>query len=161
MPITVNQIKRRLDSVTQRAEAAQANIDRLEGNLRVIEAERSDLEAAYRVFTKLEEEGDEANGAPHGANGSGELTQRALMLLILKESDHPMQPSEILEVARSKHGRNLPSGTLHGNLNRWKKEGRLINSNKRWSFSPHVPCNPQPERPDPVERSEDDDLAAL
>ena len=152
MPITVNQIKRRLDSITQRAEAAQANIDRLKGNLREIEADRSDLEAAYRVFTKLEEEGDEANGAPHGANGSGGLTQRALMLLILKESDHPMQPSEILEVARSKHGRDLPSGTLHGNLNRWKKEGRLINSNKRWSLSPPVPCNPQPERPDQEER---------
>ena len=153
MSITMTQIKRRLESVTQRAESVKANIARLEGSLRDVEKERADLEAAHRVFVQLDGEDKESNGAPHGANGSGELTQRALMLLILKESDHPMQPSEIVEVARSKHGREIPSGTLHGNLNRWKKEGRLINSNKRWSLAPPVPCNPQPERPDQEERS--------
>ena len=152
MPITVDQIKRRLDSVMQRAEAVRANIDRLEGNLREIETERSDLEATYRVCTQLEEEGDEPNGASHKANGAGEPTQRALITMILKEADRPMKPAEIFALALAKHGRKIPSGTLHGNLYRWKKEGRVINSNTGWSLAPPVPCNPQPERPDQEER---------
>ena len=155
MPITVDQIKRRLDSVMQRAEAVRANIDRLEGNLREIETERSDLEATYRVCTQLEEEGDEPNGASHGA---GEPTQRALITMILKEADHPMKPAEIVAVAMEKHGRKIPVGTINGNLNRWKNEGRVINSTIGWSLAPPIPCNPQPERTDPVERSDADDL---
>ena len=158
MPITVDQIKRRLESAAQRAEAVRANIDRLEGNLQGIEAERSDLEAACRVFNQLEEDGDEANGAASGTNGARELTQRALITMILKEADHPMKPAEIVAVAMEKHGRKIPVGTINGNLNRWKKEGRVINSYIGWSLAPPIPCNPQPERTDPVERSEDDDL---
>ena len=160
MPITVDQIKRRLDSVVQRAEAVQANIDRLESNLREIETERSDLEATYRVCTQLEEEGDEANGASHGAKGAGELTQRALITKILEEADHPMKPAEIVALALEKHGREMPSGTLNGNLHRWKKEGRVINTIIGWSLTPPVSSssNPQPERPDSVERNDDSDL---
>ena len=163
MPITVDQIKRRLDTVMQRAEAVRANIDRLGSNLREIEAERSDLEATYRVCTQLEGEGDEANGASHGANGAGELTQRALITKILREADHPMKPAEIVAVAMEKHGRKIPAGTINGNLHRWKKEKRVINDSTGWSLTPPISSssNPQPERSDPVERSEDDDLAVL
>ena len=155
MPITVDQIKRRLDSVTRRADAAQASIDRLEGNLREIDAERSDLEAAYRVFAKLEEEGDDANSESHGANGAGELTQRALITMILKEADRPMKPAAIAAVALQKHGRKIPGGTINGNLHRWKKEGRVINDSIGWSLTPPISSssNPQPERPDQEERS--------
>ena len=151
MPITVDQIKRRLDSVMQRAEAVRANIDRLEGNLREIETERSDLEATYRVCTQLEEEGDEPNGASHGA---GEPTQRALITMILKEADHPMMPAEIMAVAMEKHGRKIPAGTINGNLHRWKKEKRVINDSTGWSLTPPISSssNPQPERPDQEER---------
>ena len=151
MPITVDQIKRRLDSVMQRAEAVRANIDRLEGNLREIETERSDLEATYRVCTQLEEEGDEPNGASHGA---GEPTQRALITMILKEADHPMKPAEIVAVAMEKHGRKIPAGTINGNLHRWKKEKRVINDSIGWSLTPPISSssNPQPERPDQEER---------
>ena len=151
MPITVDQIKRRLDSVMQRAEAVRANIDRLEGNLREIETERSDLEATYRVCTQLEEEGDEPNGASHGA---GEPTQRALITMILKEADHPMKPAEIVAVAMEKHGRKIPVGTINGNLHRWKKKKRVINDSTGWSLTPPISSssNPQPERPDQEER---------
>ena len=53
MSITMTQTKRRLESVTQRAESVKANIARLEGSLRDIEKERADLEAAHRVFVQL------------------------------------------------------------------------------------------------------------
>ena len=154
MPVTADQIKRRLDSVMRRAEAARANIDRLEGNLREIETERLNLEAAYLVVTELEEEGDEVNIASHKANGAGEPTQRALITMILKMADRPMKPAEILALALAKHGRKIPSGTLHGNLYRWKKEGRVINSKTGWSLAPPISSspNPQPERPDQEER---------
>ena len=155
MPVTVDQIRRRLDSVMQRAEAVKANISRLEGNLREIETERSDLEATYRVVTQLEEEGDEANGASHRANGLGELTQRAVITMILEAADHPMKPAEIMAAALERHGRKIPTGTLHGNLHRWKKEGRVINSDIGWSLTPSgsSSSNPQPERPDQEEGS--------
>ena len=154
MTVTVDQIKRRLGSVTQRAEAVKANISRLEGNLLEIETERSDLEATYRVVTQLEEEGDEANGASHRANGSGEPTQRALITMILKAADHPMKPAEIAAVALDKHRRTIPKGTLNGSLHKWKREGRATNSNIGWSLTPagSSPSNPQPERPDQEER---------
>ena len=154
MPITVDQIKRRLDSVMQRAEAVRANIDRLESNLREIETERSDLEATYRVCTRLEKEGDEANGASHGANGAGEPTQRALITMILKEADHPMKLAEIVAVAMEKHGRMIPVGTISGNLHRWKKAKRVTNNSTGWSLAPPISSspNPQPERPDQEER---------
>ena len=163
MLISMDQIKRRLESAAQRAEAVRVNIDRLEGNLQEIEAERSDLEAACRVFNQLKEDGDEANGAASGTNGARELTQRALITMILKEADHPMKPAEIVAVALEKHRRKIPSGTIHGNLYRWKKEGRVINSNIGWSLTPPISSssNPQPlqpERTDPVERSDADDL---
>ena len=154
MPVTADQIKRRLDSAMQRAEAVRANIDRLEGNLREIEMERSNLEAACLVVTQLEEEGDEVNVSSHEANGAGKPTQRALITMILKEADRPMKPAEIVALALAKHGRKMPSGTLHGNLHRWKKEGRVINSNTGWSLAPPISSspNPQPERPDQEER---------
>ena len=61
-----------------------------------------------------------------------------------------MKPAEIVAVAMEKHGRKIPVGTINGNLNRWKKEGRVINSIIGWSLAPPIPCNPQPERTDPV-----------
>ncbi len=151
MHITKEQIRRRLESITHRADAVQANIDRLKENLQEIDAERSDLEAAYRVCAKLEAEGDDANRESHGANGAGELTQRALITMILKEADRPMKPAEITAVALEKHRRKIPSGTLHGNLHRWKKEGRVINDSIGWSLIPPISSssNPQSERPDP------------
>ena len=71
--------------------------------------------------------------------------------MILKEADRPMKPAEITAVALEKHRRKIPSGTLHGNLHRWKKEGRVINDSIGWSLIPPISSssNPQSERPDP------------
>ena len=148
-------IERKIDAAAQRLEAAERNVQ-------AIVDEKTELEAAHRVLARLLDEDARANGKDASAStGESELTQRALITMILKEADRPMKPAEIAAVALENHGRKIPSGTINGNLHRWKGEKRVIHDSTGWSLTSPVPCNPQPERPDPVERSEDDDLAVL
>ena len=142
-------IERKIDAAAQRLEAAKRNIQ-------AIVDEKSELEAAHRVLARLLDEDARANGKDASAStGESELTQRALITMILKEADRPMKPAEIAAVALENHGRNIPSGTINGNLHRWKKEGRVINDSIGWSLTPPISSssNPQPERPDQEERS--------
>ena len=87
------------------------------------------------VCTQLEEEGDEANGARRRRTDASANHG-------LEEADHPMKPAEIVALALEKHGREMPSGTLNGNLHRWKKEGRVINTIIGWSLTPPVSLQP-------------------
>ena len=142
-------IERKIDAAAQRLEAAKRNIQ-------AIVDEKSELEAAHRVLARLLDEDARANGKDASAStGESELTQRALITMILKESDRPMKPAAVAAVALQKHGRKIPSGTINGNLHRWKKEGRVINDSIGWSLAPPISSssNPQPERPDQEERS--------
>ena len=137
-------IERKIDAAAQRLEAAERNVQ-------AIVDEKTELEAAHRVLARLLDEDARANGKDASAStGESELTQRALLTMILKEADRPLKPAEIVAVALEKHGRKVPNGTLHGNLHRWKKEGRVINTESGWSLTPSGSSspNPQPERPD-------------
>ena len=141
-------IERKIDAAAQRLEAAERNVQ-------AIVDEKTELEAAHRVLARLLDEDARENGKDASAStGESELTQRALLTMILKEADRPLKPAEIMAVALEKHGRKVPTGTLHGNLHRWKKEGRVINTESGWSLTPSGSSspNPQPERPDQEER---------
>ena len=141
-------IERKIDAAAQRLEAAERNVQ-------AIVEEKTELEAAHRVLARLLDEDARENGKDASAStGESELTQRALLTMILKEADRPLKPAEIMAVALEKHGRKVPTGTLHGNLHRWKKEGRVINTESGWSLTPSGSSspNPQPERPDQEER---------
>ena len=130
-------------------------------NLRKIEEEERDLEAAQRVLAQIEaEEQTSSIPAGNGVGSTRELSNRKLILLILKNSDRGMSPSEIRNAVGMERGRDVPAGSIHSALYHAKKAGRVTNSGGLWTLAdppdprqPRPPRPPQPERPDPVERS--------
>ena len=130
-------IERKIDAAAQRLEAAKRNVQ-------AIVDEKSELEAAHRVLARLLDEDARANGKDASAStGEGKLTQRALIMMILKEADRPLKPAEIAAVALEKHGRKIPSGTINGNLHRWKGQKRVTSDNTGWSLAPPVSSSPE------------------
>ena len=136
-------IEAKQDAINKRLAAAQHNIQS------IIDEKRK-LDYAHGVVTKLlKEDGD---GASKQKDDPGELTTPKLILMILEKSPRPLRPFEIRETAMKEYGREIGTGRSHAALAYFRKSGRLTNSDGLWSIA----GNPQPERTDPVERSEDD-----
>ena len=146
-------------SILLKIEAKQAAINKrlaaAHHNIQSIIDEKRKLDHAYGVVTELlKEDGD---GASKQKDDPGELTTPKLILMILEKSPRPLQPIEIREIAMKEYGREIRPARSHAALAYFRKLGRLTNSDGLWSIA----GNPQPERTDPVERSEDDDLAVI
>ena len=137
-------IEAKQDAINKRLAAAQHNIQS------IIDEKRK-LDHAYGVVTELLKQ--EGGGASKQKDDPGELTTPKLILMILEKSPRPLRPIEIREFTIREYGREIPPGRVHAALAYFRKSGRLTNSDGLWSIA----GNPQPERTDPVERSEDDD----
>ena len=141
-------IEAKQDAINKRLAVAQHNIQS-------IIDEKLKLDHAYGVVTELLKE--DGNGASKQNDNPGELTAPKLILMILEKSPRPLRPIEIREIAMKEYGREIPPDRSHAALAYFRKSGRLTNSDGLWSIA----GNPQPERTDPVERSEDDDWDSL
>ena len=139
-------IEAKLDAVNKRLEAAQRHINT------IIEEKRR-LDHARGVVTELLEE--DGNGVKE-QNDSSELSRPKLIIKILEESPRALRSGEIRDIALKEYGREIPPAPANSALAHAKRSGRATNSDGLWSI-----VSPQPERPDPVERSEDDVLAVL
>ena len=139
-------IEAKLEAINKRLEAAQRQIET------IIEEKRK-LDNAYGVVTEVLE--DDGNGV-QSQNDSSELTGPKLIMKILEESPRSLRSGEIRDIAQKEYGREIPPAPVNSALAYAKRSGRVTNSDGLWSI-----VSPQPERSDPVERSEDDDLAVL
>ena len=154
-------IEAKLDAVNKRLETAQRNINT------IIEEKRR-LDDARGVVTELLEE--DGKGVKE-QNDSSELSRPKLIIKILEESPRALRSSEIRDIALKEYGREISPAPFNAALGYNKRSGRLTNSDGMWTIVANpkeksvtandAPFPPQPERPDPVERSEDDDLAVL
>ena len=139
-------IEAKLEAINKRLEAAQRQIQ-------TIIVEKRKLDNAYAVVTEVLE--DDGNGV-QSQNDSSELTGPKLIMKILEESPRSLRSGEIRDIAQKEYGREIPRAPVNAALAYAKRSGRITNSDGLWSI-----VSPQPERPDPVERSEADDLAVL
>ena len=140
------QLEEMIRTTDQRLQVAQQNLEK-------IATEKRELEAAWRVFSRIKKSGDQ----PQKGNGAADprKTQAQLVLEILENAaPEGLAPREIRAVAMKEHGREIPSGSLSNVLAQAQRAGTITRRNGAWS----VPSSetPQPERPDPEERNDAD-----
>ena len=123
-----DRLQRTLEATGRRREAARSHLE-------AIEAECSDLEAALRVHERMPSTAhDQGNRRGNGAVGKSISSQRDLIFLILDDAiPRSLSVSDIREIAREQHGRDIPSSSVGSVLTNAKKDGRVAHQDGKWS----------------------------